>query len=356
MFSLKQKRKAFGLDISDLSIKIVELRRTAGSYRTVAYTDRPLPRGIMVNDVIMNEEHFISNLKEIMVKLDFGSLDTDYVVASIPEPKAFVRVFQIPKISEDKAATVIPYEAEQYIPISLDQAYLDWEILGESDDKLDVLVTASPKSYIDAILNAFKRAGLRPVAFEIESAACARSLIPRNKKDKTVLILDMDAFRTSLIVVEKGHLQFTSSIPISGEAFTQSIASGLGVSAKEAEKIKREFGLDDSKEHQNLKNYLMPVLDSLVAEIRNIIKFHEEHFGTSINEIILCGGSAKLLHLSSSLYQKLVDYGNIDIILGNPWINIFDAAHKNDTNLSREDSLSFTTAIGLAMRGAGIYD
>jgi hypothetical protein len=56
------------------------------------------------------------------------------------------------------------------------------------------------------------------------------------------------------------------------------------------------------------------------------------------------------------MYQTLIDQDHIDIVLGNPWINIYNpnAKDKITPPVSREDSLSYTTAIGLAMRAMEI--
>ncbi|MDB4939607.1 MAG: pilM [Candidatus Doudnabacteria bacterium] len=357
MFDIwKQKKIPFGLDLSDLSIKVMQLQKKGKSYKIVAYSDYPLPKGVVVNDNIVNEDLLTNHLKAMLQHVNFGKLRGNQIVASIPESKAFVRVLQIPKMSEEQAVNAVPFEAEQYIPIPLDQAYLDWQIIGERDEKLDVLVTAAPKDYIDTLLRIFKAVGFRPVSFEVESAACTRALISAEMRAKNVLILDMDTLRSSLVVVEKGNLQFTSTVPIAGDAFTQSIARAMGVTDEEAETIKREIGLDDTKEHQSVKAALISVVDNLVMEIRNIIKFHDEHNPEKISQIVLCGGTSKLLHLTSYLYQQLADLDHIDITLGNPWINVFNPQDKVSAPLSREDSLSYTTAIGLAMHAGEIVN
>lgn len=355
MFNIwKQKQHAFGLDLSDNAIKVMQLEKSGSGYKVGGFLDHVLAKGIMSNDVITNETGLVNNIANILRHPDFGKIKGTHVVACIPESKAFVRVLQIPKMTEEQAASAVPVEAEQYIPIPLEQAYLDWQIIGERDEKLDVLVTASVKDYIDTFLKVLKSAGLRPVAFEVESAACVRALISPEQVQKNTLILDMDSYRSSLIVVEKGHLQFTSSIPIAGDSLTQGISHSLGVSMEEAEIMKRTIGLDDSREHQNIKAALGQVVDALAQEVRNIIKFHDEHSTEPITQIILCGGSAKLLHLSSYLYNKFSDLNHIDIVLGNPWVNIFDADHKSSVNINRENSLSYTTAIGLAMRAVDV--
>lgn len=333
-------------------MKIVQLHRSGKKYKVKAYTDFDLPKGIIVNDVIMDEKSLIQNIHTMLRHVKFGKLEGNYIAASIPESKAFVRVINIPVMNEEQAENAVPIEAEQYIPIPLDQAYLDWEVIGQNDERMDVLVMACPKDYIDNWLRVLKNAGLRPVYFEVESAACARALISPEKRGRNTLILDMDTYRTSLIVADQGSLQFTSSVPIAGDAFTQSIARALAIKPEEAEQLKRQFGVDDSRENAAIQAALAPIIDNLIAEIKNTIKFHDEHASKPIEQIIMCGGSAKLLHLSSYLYKQLAEYNYIDIVLGNPWVNIFDAGQLEAFKMSREDSLSYTTAIGLAMRAA----
>lgn len=351
----KQDNTAFGLDINDTSIKITQLERNGKKFKILGYTDFPLRKGILVNDTIIDEKSMIDSIHEALKKMQFGGVNTNFVVASIPEPKAFVRVIQTPKLTEDQAESAVAIESEQYIPIPLDQAYLDWQILRDApEEKMDVLVTAAPKDFIDNFLRILKSAGLRPVALEVESAAIARALVSPEKKNKDLLILDISTFRSSLIVVSQGFLQFTSSVPIAGDAFTQSIARALGVSEADAEKIKMQVGLDESKEHQNVRAALMPVIDNLAEEIKNILKFHSAHSQTPISQILLCGGSSRLLHLSSYLYEKLTDYDNVDIILGNPWSNVFEPKLAAAAPLSREATLSYATSIGLAIRGAEV--
>lgn len=344
---LKQKENAFGLDLSDISVKVMQFEGSVKSPKIVGYADYNLPKGVVVNDIVMNDQALLNHIRTMFKHLDYGKIRGNNIVASIPESKAFVRVLQIPKMTEEQAASAVPFEAEQYIPIPLDQTYLDWQIIGEHDGKMDVLVTASPKDYIDSFLRIFKAAGLRPVAFEVESAACARALLSPELRKSNVLLLDMDTYRTSLIIVEKGNLQFTSSVPLAGDAFTQSIARALGITAAEAEQVKREVGLDESREHSNVKAALVSVVDNLVVEIRNIIKFHDEHGTEKISKIILCGGTSKLNGLVDYLYQQLADLQGIEIGLGNPWINLYA---PSTAPLNQKDSLSYTTAIGLAMR------
>lgn len=337
----------FGLDLSSSSIKLMQLKRTGQEIEVKSYHDAPLPKGMMVNDSITDFKTFGFLLKECLSKPQFGKIDTQYVIASLPESKSFVRVIQIPKMAESEAESAVPYEAENFIPMPIDQVYLDWQKIGETDDKMNILMIASPKEFVDKYLEILDKAGLKVAAFEVESQSCHRALIPTGSVETTLLV-DISDARTSLIMVEEGSLQFTSTIPIAGNSFTESLAKILGVSVAKAEEIKRRVGLSNTTEYPNIKTALLPVLTSLSAEIKNILKFHSEHSNKTVDRVLLAGGTAKLKNLSEFLAPQLADAGVTKVEVGNPWQNF---PQIKNASLGPIESLGFVTAIGLASRG-----
>ena len=345
---LKNQNQAFGLDVTGSSFKLMQLKREGTEVKVQGYSDVALPKGLVLNDSIADVKTFTYLLKQSLLKAQYGRFNGNFVVASLPESKSFVRVIQIPVMSESEISTAVPVEAESFIPLPIDQVYLDWQILGKKEDKQEVLIIASPKEFVDKYLGILESAGLTVNALEVESQSCGRALIDTKSKP-TCLIVDLDAFRTSLIMVEDGNLQFTSSIPIAGNTFTESIARLLGVSSQKAEIIKRKVGVANTAEYPNIRTGLLPILNSLSAEIKNIIKFHGEHSSSKVNKIFLAGGSARLKNLAQSLQPEFAQDG-ITVEVGNPWVNL---TGLKQPPLESEDSLSFTTAIGLAMRGMG---
>lgn len=338
---------AFGLDLSGSSLKIMQLKKTHAGTEVKSFHDTVLPKGMMASDAVSDQKTFNFLLKEALSKPQYGKIDTSYVVASLPESKSFVRVIQIPKMSEAEAESAVPFEAENFIPMPIDQVYLDWQKIGETDDKMNVLIIASPKEFVDKYLEVLEKSGLKVVAFEVESQSCRRALVPNNSSE-TCLLVDISDTRTGLIMVEDGDLQFTSTIPVAGNSFTESLARILGVSSVKAEEVKRKVGLSNTTEYPNIKTALLPIITSLSAEIKNILKFHSEHSTKVVNRVQLVGGSAKLKNLSEFLAPQLAESGVSQIELGNPWQNL---PQVKNSALSPLDSLGFVTAIGLASRG-----
>lgn len=345
-FDLKNEN-AFSLDLGGGSLKILQLENTAGKNVEIkAFSEHSVPVGLFVNDSITDPKTFIFLLQEAIKKPQFGKISTRHVIASLPESKSFVRVIQIPQMSDSEAENAVPVEAESFIPMPIDQVYLDWQKLGSSDGKMNILIIATPKELVDKYLDILDRAGLKPSALEVESQSCHRAVISKDSNE-TALILDLDAYRSSLIMVEEGHLQFTSTVPIAGNNFTESIARYLGVSSVKAEEIKRRVGIANTADYPNIKTALLPALNTLTEEIKNILNFHRNNSDKQVSRILLVGGSSKLKNLPEFLAPELAAFGQIKVELGNPWVNV---EKINSGSINPHDSLGYTTAIGLSLR------
>jgi type IV pilus assembly protein PilM len=290
---------------------------------------------------------------------------TKYVVACLPEEKAFLQVIKMPIMSEEDLKSAIVFEAENYIPLPVNEVYLDCEIVPPVYNHLkhlDVLLAAIPKKTVDPYLRVLKKAGLKPIAFEIESLATARALIENQTTTYPVLIIDLGATRTSFIIFAGKSVRFTTSIPVSGIHFTELIAKSLKISFEEAEILKTLHGLQEGlkiklgektaleKTKGKIFEALIPALVDLVQQIKKYIDYYQTHAyfsglppsGKKIQKIILSGGGANLKGLKEFLELEL----KIPVEIGNPWINVGEVK-----NFPKEKSLSFATAIGLALRG-----
>ena len=200
---LDLKTKAFGLDISDLSLKIVALKQHGKFFNLASFGEEKIKPGIIRQGEIKDKEGLVEIIKEAIKKIKVEKLKTKYVVASLPEEKAFLQVIRLPKMSEEDLKGAVIFEAENYIPLPINQVYLDYQIVqppAGNVDHLDVLLAALPKSTIDPYINCLKLAGLKTKAMEIESLAIGRALIKNETSFSPALLIDLGATRTSFIV------------------------------------------------------------------------------------------------------------------------------------------------------------
>ncbi len=338
----------FGLDLSDQSLRLVKLKKKGKKIYIDSYGEIKIPAGIIFNGQINNEKEkdLIDLLKKLIKSSKGSKITTKDIIAVLPESKTFIKVIDINGSSDDKndLSKLINEEIKNHIPFSTDDIYIDWQIIEKKSNDLKVLVGAVPKIISDAYLNILERSELSPYIFEIEAAAIARSIInPKEPGGK--IIIDFGAVRTGLILYAKKTIQFTVSLPISGNDITETISKALNIDLEKAEEAKIVCGLDQNKCEGALIKVLILPIDNLTREIKKAIDFYQLNFQDKeqISEIILCGGGANLLNIEKVISQKT----GIKTKIGNPLLQI---AKNNKINIPENEILSYTSAIGLALR------
>lgn len=346
------KPKAFGLEIENSSLKAVWIEKKRNNFRLVSCGRKILPRGIVQSEQIVNPQKLAQEIKELLAATQPSPIKTKNVIFSIPETKAFIRTIQIPRMSPEEAREAVKWETEANIPISMDKVYLDWQVIGSKENIEDVLVVAVPKSVVDSYNQAVVLAGLVPLAVEIDIVATIRSLSDSENNKQPVLIADIGAENTSLAICQNQIPYFTSSIPLSGKSFTEALQKEIGVGWEKAEKIKFKFGLGNMADEDMLFKIFNPLIENLASEIEKSINFYNESINSSdkVDTIILSGGGALLNEFPKYLGDRLKK----EIIMGNPMMNI-DIGNF-PYKISARDLLSYSTVIGLALRGADYED
>lgn len=363
---------AFGLDLSDLSIKAIQFEKKGTLDRIRSFGIVDIPQGVISNGEVIKKEIVISKIKELLQKTVPKKLNSTKVICSLPETKAFLRLINFPKMKEDEIKEAIKWEMEANIPLPLEQVYFDWQLLDKnfSKDKngSSALIAAISKDTANQLLEILEAVGLDPIGLEIESMAQIHSLVKENNQEKTILIIDIGDRRTSFTILVGNVPCFTSSIPFSASLLTSSLSKALKISFSEAEKIKLNYGIGSFAKKDPVFKAINPALKNLVLEIEKSMKFYITELkysasinqvipcgskseralhrcNPSINQVILCGGGALTKGLAPYLSKKI----NKKIDLGNPWINL--NLGNQLPPIAKDQSIKYSTAIGLALKG-----
>lgn len=361
--------EAYGLDISDLSLKIAKLKKKRRFLNLVSWGEIGIKPGIIEEGEIKDEAALAKIIKQGLSEVKGQKLGTRNIIASLPEKKAFFQIVQLPKMKKEELKTAVPFEAENYIPLPVEEAYLDFQIIPPARanlNRLDILIAAIPKKTVAPYVSCLKKAGLVPLALEVESQSIVRALIKNKVSPFPVFIIDFGRSRASFIIFSGFSLRFTCSIPISSQKLTEAISQSLKVDLAEAEKLKLDYGLrvvkkgsskskEETIESKKIFDAMIPILTDLVNQIKKYIRYYHTHIDSErlplesrkIKKILLCGRGANLRGLTDFLSFEF----KIPVELGNPWINILPEPLKEVPGLSFEKSLGHTTALGLALRG-----
>jgi type IV pilus assembly protein PilM len=333
----------FGLDIGSHKIKMVKLAKNGDQYRLIALGNATSTQ----KGVLSDAENDLTALATIIKKLHSeAKINTKNVVSALPQDQVFTQVITLPKLSEGELNSALKWEAEQYVPIPLDEVTLTHQILGTVNDngkeKIEVLLAAAPNRLIDRIVTVLKTAGFNPISLETEIMAIARSLVPAIPE--ATMVIDLGAKATDIAVMEKGQVIFVRSLATAGEALTRAVASGLGLDINQAEAYKKAYGADPNKLEGKMVTALGPVIEVLTAEMEKIIQFHQLSKNKPINRVILSGGTSSLPEISAILAKKL----NLEIQIGNPFGQII----KDDLTkkIPPQEIPLYSIAAGLAMK------
>lgn len=341
---------AFGLDISELSLKFVQLKKERKGISLVCFGEQNVPKGLIEKGEIQDIQGLSEVLKKALLKKK-KFLKSKQVILGLPEEKSFFDIIKIPKVSDKELPSAVRFEAENYIPFSFDEVYFDFEKSEATPKFQNILVAAIPKKIADPYLQVLKKAGLQPRCLEIESSAIARALIDKDKSHSPLLLLDFGGTRTGLIIFSGKYLRFTTTLELASRDLTTAIAKELKISKERAEQIKRKQGLEEKR----IFEAAIPFLTDFLEQIRKYIDYYQTHTekaeafhnGNALKKILLCGGGSLLKGLPEFLSEEL----EMEVRLGNPWVNILSSPQHSPKEMGFKESLRYTTALGLALRG-----
>lgn len=349
---------AVGLDISDSSIKYAQLERSGRYFKLVAYGERDIPSGVVESGKVKDAKKLSDVLREALIEKGPKGLSR-YVVASIPDEEVFLKMITMPNVPDKEIDSSILVEAERNIPIPSDNMYLDHESLGFHPERkhLDILLSASRKDSIDTYIEAINNAGLKPLAMEPEVAAISRSAIKGGETKKPVIILEVGANRTRLIVFVKNAPIITGATDFSAPDVTKTIAGVLGIEEAKAKELQWTPDLlEDDKVGDSLKQALHPLYQKLIESINNYSAFLQDREDNrdpemhQVDKVIVSGGGARIPGIAESLSMQL----QLPVEIVNPWVNVLPPRLKEIPELSRSEAVRFTTAIGLALYGSNV--
>jgi len=334
---------AVGLNMSDHSIKVIELVPQKKYFTVGKYMNKYIPDGVIVGGIVKDGEALVSILRSIKKELNIC-----FIRVSVPEENAYSFNITLPMVPEKELHNMIKLQLPEYVPLSPAEAVFDYDIIDHMDGNLNISVSVLPSGIIDQYFGFFSQAGMIPIAFEIEAQTLARAVIP-NKNKSSNMIVDIGRTRTGVAVVKGTVVQYTATLEVGGDSFINAIVKEKNITFGEAEKIKQEVGVKNSGDDSVYSSIYSP-LSVLRDELNRRFEYWDTHIskkGTKddkIEKIILCGGNATMPGLKEFLSSGLA----IPVEISNTWVNVFED-DKYVPPIDFNHSLGYASAVGLAL-------
>lgn len=334
----------FGLDIGSSSIKVMQTENINGKqhvrgYGVIDYDSKALEDGVITDFPLIAQ-----SIKELFKHHIIGEINTRRVAIAIPASRTFTRAISLPVMRENELMQAVRLEAEQYIPVPIDNLYIDYTIVRKNDKGMELLAVAVPKKIVDSYLLLTRTLGLEAVAFDTTILAEGR-LFKRqiDINDVPTVLIDFGVTSADITVHDK-EILVTGTIPGGSTELSSLIAQKLHITDEEAHIVKTKYGLNKSKKQEEILEAVQPKLDTLVKEIRRMIRYHEERSDSKlkIEQVITMGGGANMPGLSGYLTNTL----RLPVRMCNPWQNLELGKLQPPSDIEKS---MYVTAAGLAL-------
>ena len=367
--SFGSKSSAVGLDIGTEHIRVAQLKPQGSGLVLAGYDWIDAPVGSVVEGEVLDPVAVAGALKELWRK---SGMTTKDVALGVANQKVVVRLIDLPFMDRAELAGAIQYQAHDYIPIPIEDAILDFQIIGDymtpnDEHMIEVLLVAAQREMLGSIVAAVENAGLRPMLVDITPFAVVRALLgegpsvlPDEGEAGATGIVHMSAGITTIGVVERGIPRFTRVSSLAGREFTQAVSNALNVTFDEADRIKTQVGLPDlagtpfaipeGLDEQTVRatqEALEREVNRFTAEIRRSLDYYltQTSQARTIRTILLTGSSAQLGNLAAYLETGLQAQVRLADALGTIQLS------PRTQGLAEADRYGSVAAIGLAMGG-----
>ncbi len=337
--------RGVGLNISDHSVKMMELAQDGDRYIPARFDKIDIPDGAVREGDIEDREAVSNVLRELRDRHGFS-----YVRLSIPEENGYIFNLEIPPVEEGGLRDAIKLRLDEKVPIETNKAVFDYDVtrVKESGGRY-VTVSALPQDIVGEYMEICREANLQPLSFEIEAQTIARAVVSEDD-DSAVMIIDIGKSRTGIFIANAGTVEYTTTLQIGGDHLTEAVAEATDRSLAEAEEYKQERGFvrnsKTKQEYQALQEAARDFVEESVRRFRYWYSNPSETVRRSreISEVVLVGGNASVPGLDDHISAEL----DVPVTVGNVWKNAFDT-NEYIPEIDFRHSLTYTSSIGLAL-------
>ena len=356
-----------GLDIDRGAIKAVQLSASGGAYtlRHVGY--HRLPPGVIAGGEVADPEQLAAEIKEFWSAHSFKGRS---VVLGVANQRVIVRLLNFPHMPEEDLKSAIGFEAQDHIPMSLDEAVLDYVVLGpqiEGSDLDRILVVAAHREMLEGYTAAVRGGGLRPTGMDVKALSLTRSTAPEGFFDEeATLLLDVGSELSSLVVVQGGGPTLTRFIPIGFEDFVRSVTEAAELPEDEAEKLaldpRSRLGYEGAQEVleeqsaeqkdfdpalvYDVRRGLEDAVQTLAEDVQRSIEYHHSQPDAREVSRVFVSGEGALISGFDAYFGELL---GLPTQRGNPVAKL--AANRSNVSDAQLGAMEpvLAVAFGLAM-------
>ncbi len=266
--SLVSKPRLGGFQITDSSLRYLFLEEEKPRTFSVK-----LPPGVVSGGKVQNEEDFLYYLKQLHgLILPEEPEEKVRAVVCLPSAITYTQNYSIPNVGRDRLEEAAKLNLEMISPVPVEEACMSWQLIGETEDKFELLGAFAEAYVVKRFRLLMEQAGFSPMIFEFPSLSLSWTINNEfGPRPESFLILNISGDGIDLFLLRNGSIYFDyfrswRSIQgerkeISREDFDQVVI----------EEIRKVASFTSSRFNETLK-YVFVVAPGLEEEMKNLIE------------------------------------------------------------------------------------
>lgn len=311
-------RRLIGLDVGTNAVRVVELEATDPP-RVTAFGQIALPFDAMREGEVVDGDAVSAAIQRLWRELALRR--GAEVRLGVASPRVLVRTIDLPSMPEADLAGALRFQAQELIPIPLDEAVLDFQVietlappLGEEPAEgapppqpmSRVLLAAAHRDTVDRLVSTVHHAGLRVAGVDLVPLGMLRTL-GRGTSDESgapgaEAIISVGGGVNVVVVHEDGLPRFVRILGGGGRVLTDAIVRELDLPVEQAESLKRQGDQAPGDLAARARGAMRRPLTDLVEQIRSSLDYYRSQPGAArLQRVELTGGGSLTPGLADQL-------------------------------------------------------
>jgi len=317
-------KSMIGLELDSEEIRAVEITGSRKKPSVVAWGSVRIPEGTVKDGKVLNPKLLFSHFEKLMNENGFKGKE---IMLGVNNQDLLVRLATFPKIPADKISNMIRFQAQDHIPVPMEELELDYVLLDEKKNMdgefINVLLVGARKRMLNDFLEVF--AGSKYVIKEIDSTMLAlgrAALIESHYGTFVLVCFNRDI--ANILIFKEGYLRMARSIA-----------------------IKQAPAWISSEDALNQGLEATVIADILYNEIRSSVTYYTMQSGENIEGMYVLGHG----DIQKKVAQRLSETIGARVVAMKPYSSISVKGGKKP--LQAFNSSEYVASISLAIRGLG---
>ena len=291
----QEVKLSVGLDLGSTSIKVVALGQKKGG------SARPVLGQHVVRLAPGQDTDPAEAIKSAVIQLHMPVRAVNLAVSG---QWVIMRIVEMPAMKPTEIKQALPYEAQRYLPFSIQDVVVDGLLLGPADaNKMWVLIVACKKELIERRVDWVRRAGLEIALVDVDALALANAYLasPNRKPEGTIALLNVGAQLSNLVILRGEVPYLVRDIPWGGDKLLRSVTDQ--VSGVQPEGVTK--ALTDNTVDQAMAGALEQGVETLATELELSFDYFENRFGQPPDTLLVSGGPGQAPAVQAALKQHM---------------------------------------------------